>query len=390
LSETAALAYHIKGRRPMRGKAFRSLVALLAVLALVASACGDDDDAATTTQAATTTEAAATTEGATTTEAAATTEARGEPSVITFAFSPDPVIDWLADTGILAEMEEEWNVRLEMTESWDEFTFFAGGHGQIVSMASYDLPLLEQETGIDTVTFGKYNYNRLPILVRGDSPYETLEDLLGEKVAVGSVASSTLIWGVLAKLIYDVDFLFEGGDYEVVLSDHAVNPELVARGEVAACVCIPEFAAPMLRSGELRVIPEYGAPFELYQEYVDPDHKGVAINIFAAEKEWYDAHPYEVQFFLALWEEGIRQWQENKTEIIATYPEHFSVEEPEDVEFIQQYLEDHDWFVETVYLTDEWVQGEVGMFDLMKETGFMEQDAEYPEFDVVAPDPSLP
>lgn len=350
-----------RGTRP-------TVTAAIAVVALLAAGCGGGDDASGTD-----------------TERDADGRPTGEPSVITAAGSPDHILDYLKDTGTLDRMQEEWNVRLEMTETWDELTFFAGGHGQVVSTGTYDLPALEQETGIDTVTFGRYNVNRLPILVRGDSPYQTLADLIGQKVAVGSVASSTLIWGTLAAEVEELDFTFKGGDYEVVLSDHAVNPELVTRGDVEACVCIPEFAVAELRTGELRGLYDGAAPWELYQEAVDPGHKGIMSNVFTAEAEWYNSHPYEVQFFLALWEEGLRLWQENKAEIIEKYPQHFSVEAPEDIEYMQQYLEEHDWFVDTVYLDEEWIEGELGLYDLMQEHGFMEEiEGDIPEFSAVA------
>ena len=308
----------------------------------------------------------------------------GEPSVITAAGSPDHILDYLRDTGRLEELEEEWNVKLEMTETWDELTFFAGGHGQVVSTGTYDLPALEAETGVDTVTFGKYNVNRLPVLVKADSPYQTLSDLKGKKVAVGSVASSTLIWGTLAAEIEGANFTFDGDEYDVVLSDHAVNPELVARGEADACICIPEFAVPQLRKGELRALYDGAAPWELWQQEINPDHKGIMSNVFVAEAEWFNSHPYEVQFFLNLWEEGLKLWEADKAKIIAEYPQHFSVEAPEDVEFMQNYLEEHDWFVDTVYLDQEWIDGELQLYDLMQEHGFMEEiEGDLPEFRAV-------
>jgi ABC-type nitrate/sulfonate/bicarbonate transport system substrate-binding protein len=344
--------------------------------------CGDDDAQSTTTAGPSTTAA----ESEYTTPADLGLTRPDTRSTVTFAFSPDPVIDYLKDTGALAEMEEAWNVKLEMTQSWDEFAFFAGGHGQVVSMATYDLPGLEAETGIDTVTFGQYNLNRNPVVVRADSPYQTLTDLKGQKILVGNPVGTTLIWGVIGKVFEDVDFLFEGGDYELALSDHAVNPELVARGEAEAAWVLPELAIPLLRTGELRVLYDpIGAPWEMWQEHIDPGHKGCMINVFTAEAEWYESHPYEVQFFLALWQEGLRLWEENKAEIIAEYPFHFAVESPEDIAYMQQYLIDHDWFVDTVYMDQEWVDRELNMYALMKQYGFMEEDAPLPDFDPVQP-----
>jgi len=74
-----------------------------------------------------------------------------DAQVIRFAFAPDPVWDLLTDSGERAKWEQENNVRIETSTTWDEFTYFAGGHGDIVSMSTQETPVLEQETGIKTV-----------------------------------------------------------------------------------------------------------------------------------------------------------------------------------------------------------------------------------------------
>jgi hypothetical protein len=72
----------------------------------------------------------------------------GERSIIRFAFAPDPVWDYMNDNGMIVEWEEENNIRIVTSATWDEFTYFAGGHGDIVSMATQETPVLESETGI--------------------------------------------------------------------------------------------------------------------------------------------------------------------------------------------------------------------------------------------------
>src|SRR3990172_2226154 len=170
-------------RRRMRGKTVW-FVAAVSALMLVAAACGGNG--------------------------AAESEGR---SVVRFAFSPDPVIDWMNDQGIIPEYEDKWNVRLVTTSTWDEFTFFAGGHGDIVSMATYETPLLEGETGIETVTFGAYNNLRAPVFVGKDSTAETLEDLVGKKIGVPSAVSSTIVWGMFAKKLHNLNFRVGEGDF---------------------------------------------------------------------------------------------------------------------------------------------------------------------------------
>jgi hypothetical protein len=314
-------------------------------------------------------------------------EEDGERAVIRFAFAPDPVWDWLTDQGLLVEFEEQYNMRVVTSSSWDEFAFFAGGHGDVVSSATYETPLIEAETNIETVTFGKYNHLRITPLTRPDTGYETLADIPpGSSIGVSSAVSSTPLWGMFARNLHDLDFRVGGGDFELIVEDHFVMPELVVRGELEAALPIPEAAVPFLRSGELVVMYGGESPWELYQQFGPvPEHKGVMGNNFIATAEWFDANRETAAAFLALWERGIEGWRENQAEIISTYPQHFAVEEEEDVAYIQEYMAARDWFVDSVYLDEQWIEGETALFDLMKETEFMEADAPVPRFEVVEP-----
>ena len=79
---------------------------------------------------------------------------------------------------------------------------------------------------------------------------------------------------------------------------------------------------------------------------------------------------------------GIQEWQANQDTIIESYPQHFAVETPEEIQFIKDYMAEHDWFVETVYLDEEWVETESTIFSMLEEAGLAES-GESPRFDVV-------
>jgi ABC-type nitrate/sulfonate/bicarbonate transport system substrate-binding protein len=312
---------------------------------------------------------------------------------VLMAGAPDEILDYMKDTGRLAELEEEWGVKLELTESWDEFAFFAGGHGDIVSTSTYELPLLESETGVETVTFGKYSRAKLQILVPGDSDAQTMADLEGEKILAGNPLGTTLVWGSMIKAMHDLDFRFEGvggqpagKDFEPVLGEHATNASLVARGDAAACVCTPYLAAKYLRTGELRGLYDGKSAAYTYESEFLPGHEGLMENIFTAPKEWYDEHPYEVAFFLAVWEEGLKLRDAHRDEIVALYPEHFAVEDDADIEFLTEFLNEQDPVVESPYLEEEWIENEVKVFDLLEETGFAGEEITEPSFEVFSPE----
>jgi hypothetical protein len=348
------------------------LVALIAMLALVVTACGTDGDG----------------------EGAGTTTAEEARTVIRFAFAPDPVWDYMNDNGMIVEWEEEFNTRIVTSSTWDEFTFFAGGHGDIVSMGTQEIPVLEQETGIQTVTFGKYNFQRSPMMTRADTGYQELPDVpAGSPICVSSPVSNTQFWSVAMNELHDIDYFVGGGDYELIVNDHFVNPQNLLNGDCEAAVIIPEAAAPYLRTGELVLMYDGLMPFQLYNEFsgFESEEGHVMSNLFTATEEFYDAHPEAAAAFLELWQRGIDDWSDPaiQADIISTYPQHFSVEAEEDVAFIQDFMSgEGNWFVDTVYLTEDWIEAEKAIWQFMIDLhpdnqNRLEPDFEDPRFEAI-------
>ncbi len=341
----------------------RRWLALLAVLALAIAACGGDG------------------------EETADDEGGEDRTVIRFAFAPDPVWDYMNDNGYLVEWEQENNIRIVTSTTWDEFTFFAGGHGDVVSMGTLEIPVLEQETGIQTVTFGKYNALRDSMMTTPDTGYETIADIpAGSTLCVASPVSATGFWAVAANELHDgIDFRVGGGDFELIVNDHFVNPQnMVDNQDCVAGIFIPEAATPYMRDGEMVIMYDGQSPFQLYNTFsgFESDEAHIMSNLFTATEEFFDAHPDEMAAFLALWQQGIELWEENQEEIISTYPQHFAVESPEDIAFITEFMAGpNDWFVDSVYFTDEWVEAEQAIWDFQTELN--EADANYlaPGFD---------
>lgn len=357
--------------------------AIATVLGLVLAACGGDDDGASDG------EPAGAADGDETDAAGddAPDDAAGEPQVIKFAFAPDPVWDWLVDSGTMAEWEQEYNLRIETSESWDEFAYFAGGHGDIVSMGTHELPVLQEETGVEVVAFGAYNHQRVPMYTRAEDGYETLADVpVGSTTCMVSAVSNTIVWSILADKLHGLNYRVGEGDYDIVIQDHFVMPELVDRGECTVAAAIPEAAVPLLRSGDLEIMYDGRSPWRIYQEICECDHRGIMSNLFVATAEWFDSHRDEAAAFLDLWQRGIEGWMANKADIIRDYPQHFAVEDEADIDWLIEFMEGpNDWFVETVYLDEDWVTEETKFYDLMIEGGWMEADDPLPRFEIVAP-----
>ena len=329
-------------------------------------------------------------------EGTGSTTAEEARTVIRFSFAPDPVWDYMNDSGMIVEWEEEFNTRIVTSATWDEFTYFAGGHGDIVSIGTQEIPVVEQETEIKTVTFGKYNFQRSPMMTRADTGYNELPDVpAGSPICVSSPVSNTQYWSVAMKQLHDIDYFVGGGDYELIVNDHFVNPQNLLNGDCEAAVIIPEAAAPYLRTGEIVLMYDGLMPFQQYTQFstVDDGENHVMSNLFTSTESFYDENPEAAAAFLALWERGIQAWAdpEIQAEIIGTYPQHFSVEEDEDIAFIQEFMSgDGNWFVDSVYLTEEWVESERAIFDFMTDLhednqNRLEPGFEQPRFEVVEP-----
>jgi ABC-type nitrate/sulfonate/bicarbonate transport system substrate-binding protein len=320
--------------------------------------------------------------------AAPAAETQAEPSdkgIIRFTFAPDPVWDYLTDNGIRDEMEQACDVRILAAPTWDEFGIYAGGHADVVSVGSFEVPVVDKESGQNSTIFGKYNIERSIIVAPADSPAETLADLKGGKVAVYDTVATTMIWGILVKQLHGLDFRVGGGDFDLVMADITNTAELAASKDVDAAIILPDFSVSQLMSGRLKILYDGKISTEVYSDIVGAPHEGPMINVFLGPTKWVDSHPDEVACFMAIWERGIQEWQAHKDEIIATYPQHFAVETPEEIAFITDWLNKHDWFVSSVYLDEEWVKNESKLFDLMRDTGYMAEDEENPTFKIVRP-----
>jgi hypothetical protein len=90
--------------------------------------------------------------------------------VIRFTFAPDPIWDYMNETGIVDQWQRDTGYAIETSATWDEFGLFAGGHADIISTASFEVPGLEEQTQRETVIIGRYNAERSRILVPGRWP----------------------------------------------------------------------------------------------------------------------------------------------------------------------------------------------------------------------------
>ncbi|WP_242456243.1 ABC transporter substrate-binding protein [Mycolicibacterium sp. P1-18] len=297
--------------------------------------------------------------------------------VIRFTFAPDPIWDYMNETGIVDQWQRDTGYEVESSATWDEFGLFAGGHADIISTASFEVPGLEEQTQRETTIIGRYNSERSRIMVRADDPAQTLADMKGKRLGVFTTVSGTLVWSALLKRMHDVNL---ADDYEVVVADIQNLSNLLARGEIDACICYPDLSARDLREGTVRPLYDGKSSAEVFAELEAPGHDGPMGNVFVARKDWVDDHPGEVSAFLDLWTRGLSEWQQHRDEMVERYPQHFAVDTPEDIAFMKDYVAQHDWVVDDVRFDQKWADDESSIFDLMRETGVIGDDVVDPKF----------
>jgi ABC-type nitrate/sulfonate/bicarbonate transport system substrate-binding protein len=312
----------------------------------------------------------------------------GDKGTIRFVFAPDPAWNWIEDQGILQEMEDESGYHIQRFETEDEFASFAGGHADIVSTGSYETPVLEKETGVQTVTIGKYNRAQDIVEVKAGSGYNSFGDLPeGCKVGVESFEGSSLVWQALASDLDGRELAQGSDDLQMAVTDFEVSPDLVVKGDLCAGVTAMTTSIPYLRDGSVDVMYDGKTASQLYEEEYEPGHIGMDSNNFVTLKSWYDEHPGEVAFFLEVWERAVNEWADHRNEIIEANQEDFGYQNDEELKFVEDYFKNtYDNFLDTVYLDEKWIEGEAGVTDILRDAGLVPEDQPDPFFVCIDPE----
>ena len=348
----------------------RALGALLIGAGLVAAACGGGGGSTTVTADP----------GAPAQDAASQ---QSEPVRIRMALAPDPVWEWLKDSGTVAEWEAARNIRIEDSSPFDQFSAFAGGHVDVVVINALEVPQFVEQSDREPVIVGRFTTDRSFLGVRRTSRAETLDDLIEARITVDSSLGSALLWGIIADAMHDLEFRIDSPDFDLVVVESASVADLVMRGDVDACICLPDFSVSDLADGRLR--PLYGgkSAAEIYADEVMGDAGALPVaEALIVDKQWLAQNRDAVDALLGLWDVGLQNWASQKERLVADYPHLLSVQSDEDITWMTDYLKTHDWMLTSVYLTQEDSEIQTGIFARMQSLGLVPDDAREPELDL--------
>lgn len=298
--------------------------------------------------------------------------------------APDPVWNWLDEQGILAEMEEEWGIKTEVTETFDWFPIFAGGHADVAQIGTYEMPDIDKQ-GIPVVAFGRYNRAKDFFVVPPDSNAKTLADLpKGAKIGAFANGATTALWAALLEDELGADFR-DDDRWNVVIAATEQLPGLVMKGELDAAIVDPQLTVTLLANGKLKSLYD-AKPLAQYFAEKTNGPPAIETNLLIAQSDWFDQNERLARFYLAIWDRGLQEWQEHRREIIEAYPDDFSITQPSDIDALEDYLDNtFNWFDESAVIDEEFIQSQNKVFDMMKEVGTMEPAQEYPRFEALDP-----
>ena len=348
----------------------RTAVALVAAAGLLgAASCGDG--------------APAVVESSTGEPASAPAEATSAPTRIRFALAPDPVWEWLESSGNVAAAEQRHNIRIEASSPFDQFAAFAGGHADAVVVNALEVPQFVEQSGREPVIVGKLNRDRSFIAVKRGTRAEALPDIVESAVAVDNSLGQTMIWGLIADELHQLDFRDGSSDFNLVVVESASVADLLTRGDTEACVCVPDFSAA--ESAERLLLSLYGgrSAAEVYAQEVlaEPDAVPVA-DVIVVDGQWFARNRDAIGGLLALWQTGLDHWATNKASLVADYRHMFSAESDAETAWISDYVTQHDWMLPSVYLTVDDAAIYADMFARMLRIGLVSADAARPEMDL--------
>ena len=342
---------------------------VVAVAALLAASCGGDSGST-----------------AVTAEAGAPAQDVGpqqsDPVRIRLALAPDPVWEWLQDSGTVAQWEATHNIRIEASSPFDQFSAFAGGHADMVVINALEVPQFVEQSDRKPSIVGKLTTDRSILAVRRTSRAETLDDLVERRIAVESSLGSTLLWGLIAESLHGLDFRVDSPDFELVVVDSASVADLVMREDVDACICVPDFSVPYLAGGTMRALYGGRSAAEIYAEEVLREPGGLPMaDALLVDAGWHSRNEQAVGALLGLWDAGISQWKSDPAGMVADYPHLFSVTDDDEIAWMAGYAGRHDWVASSVHISHEEAETHNALMAEMQRIGLVAADAALPEVD---------
>lgn len=296
----------------------------------------------------------------------------------------DPAWDWSRSMGAASARGEANDIRLEVSTPPNPFAALAGGHADVAVLNAWDVTELADRTDFDAVIIAKHTTDETFLGVGRASPARDIRDLSGGSIAVDSEFGSTLLWGVIAHDLYGLDLHADSKDFVVTLAESASLADLVVNGDVDACVCRPQFSAQHLQDESLRVLYDGRTGTEVYLDELNIGSEREPMSqALITSREWYSDNSGAAVGLVSLWEAVLGDWALNIENVVVEYPNLFSAQTREQIDWILGYLAENEWFHRSAYLDADDAAAYLELISRMQRIGLVSADASAAEIQFV-------
>ena len=299
---------------------------------------------------------------------------------IRLALAPDPVWQVMYESDVVPTWESKDNISIDATNPFNPSSALAAGQADAAVINALDVPSSLQNSERDLIILGKVSADRSFVAVSRTTQAKTLDDLIEKKIAVEGALGSTLMWGLIAYYLHDLEFTVGSPDFELVVVDASSAADLVMRGDVDACVCVPDFSASMLAEGLLRPLYDGQSAAELYAARVLGDPAALPFaEALVVDREWHRQNPDAAMALVGMWDHGLRTWATDRANHVRRYPHLLSIQSEEEIAWMIDFLELHDWIEDSALIAAEDSERYLDMLARMREIGLVPEDVIDPE-----------
>lgn len=201
---------------------------------------------------------------------------------------------------------------------------FVLGKFNVNLAAGVNVIALARSKGYNVQYFFPTLVNSVSLIVKKDSPYNSLSDLKGEKVGwYGLPSGGGTAFYVLAKK-KGINLL---KDYQLIQSKPPALLPLLEKGDLDAIIIFEPFVSRMLATGNYRVIL---GPF--YQEWEKKTGFKMEMAGFAAKDEWINQNLAVVKKIIKVWKETADYIKKHPKEVLEKYPDYTNLKTPQEIE----------------------------------------------------------
>jgi NitT/TauT family transport system substrate-binding protein len=224
---------------------------------------------------------------------------------------------------------------------------------------------LLRSQGHDITTFYPMVVQDVSLVVRGDSPHQSTQDLLGERVGHDGLESGSMTAANIMLAQFEDIQITE--DYDLQLVPEPALVRLVDRGELEASF----LAQPFILTAELQfgMRAVWGPGWQEWEEA----RGGRAWNIsLMASEQWLRDNPELARGVTAAWDD-VYGWIQEDPERLRQFQEEIGIEDPEVMDAFIELVRTSEYF--TNRWTEEDVEAAMAFIEFAAEEGTIIQEA---------------